>query len=119
LLSLEPLADRVVLDNTFSVTTLGDAASALDPKLGPLGNNGGPTFTQAPAGGSPAIGAGDPRLTGTDQVGKPRAIHGRVDVGAFEVQANALLDLAITGLPRVSRRARPGTVPRTSTRAMS
>nr|MBA3528021.1 hypothetical protein [Propionibacteriaceae bacterium] len=36
----------------------GGAAAVLDPELLPLADNGGPTFTQAPAPGSPAIDAG-------------------------------------------------------------
>jgi hypothetical protein len=78
---------------------VGTAASPLDPKLGPLQNNSGPTFTMIPANGSPAIAAGDPALAGNDQTGRARAIHGRVDVGAFEVPSNALVDVRITGLP--------------------
>ena len=62
-----------------------------DPLLGPLGNNGGPTFTQALWAGSPAINAGDPDFTSPpvfDQrgAGFPRVKGGRIDIGAFEVQ---------------------------------
>jgi len=64
--------------------------------LGPLQDNGGPTFTHALLVGSPAIDAGDPNfdpnsftppLT-TDQRGSgfPRVANGRIDIGAFEVQ---------------------------------
>jgi hypothetical protein len=54
-----------------------------DPRLEPLGDNGGPTPTMALAGGSPAIdfGAGCPA---TDQRGMPRS--GACDAGAFERQ---------------------------------
>ena len=79
---------------------VGTSASPIDPKLGTFQNNGGPTETLAPASGSPAIGAGDPALTGTDQIGNARAFDGRVDVGAFEVQAKALQTATITGLPQ-------------------
>lgn len=41
---------------------LGDQISA-DPMLGPLQNNGGPTFTHALLPGSPAIDTGDPNFT--------------------------------------------------------
>jgi hypothetical protein len=45
----------------FVATDLvGTAANPIDPKLGPLQNNGGPTQTMALLPGSPAIGAGDP-----------------------------------------------------------
>ena len=62
-----------------------------DPLLGPLQDNGGPTFTHAPLQGSPVIDAGDPNLTPPpdyDQRGTdfPRVFNGRVDIGAFEVQ---------------------------------
>jgi hypothetical protein len=68
-----------------------------DPKLGPLQDNGGPTFTHALLPGSPAIDKGK-NLTGsaTDQRGLPRTIDGLcianasggdgTDIGAFEVQ---------------------------------
>jgi hypothetical protein len=65
-----------------------------DPVLGPLQNNGGPTFTHALLPGSPAINAGDPSFTpppffdqrgpGFDRVG-----DGRIDIGSFEVQSGA------------------------------
>ena len=63
----------------------------VDPMLGPLQNNGGPTFTRALMTGSPAINAGDPNFTpppNYDQrgTGYPRVVNGRIDIGAFEVQ---------------------------------
>jgi hypothetical protein len=62
-----------------------------DPMLGPLQDNGGPTFTHALSQGSPAVDAGDPNFTPSpdyDQRGPGyvRIAHGRVDIGAFEVQ---------------------------------
>jgi hypothetical protein len=68
-----------------------------DPMLGPLQNNGGPTFTHGLLPGSPAIDMGK-NLTGsaTDQRGVPRTMDGPciadplggdgTDIGAFEVQ---------------------------------
>jgi hypothetical protein len=62
----------------------------VDPLLGPLQNNGGPTQTMALLPGSPAIDAGDntgaPRW---DQRGPgyPRIVNGIIDIGAFEVQS--------------------------------
>src|SRR5262249_43979370 len=53
-----------------------------DPRLGPLQDNGGPTFTHALLTGSPAIDAGDDSVLGpplnliTDQRGFPRPIDG-------------------------------------------
>ena len=62
-----------------------------DPMLGPLQDNGGPTFTHALLPGSPAIDAGDPKFSPPpyyDQRGPVflRLRNGRVDVGSFEVQ---------------------------------
>jgi hypothetical protein len=59
----------------------------VDPLLGALQNNGGPTQTMALLPGSPAIDAGD--NTGApmwDQRGPgfPRIEHGVIDIGAFE-----------------------------------
>ena len=63
-----------------------------DPMLGPLQNNGGPTFTHALLPGSPAIDTGDPNFTPPpfyDQRGPDflRVRNGRIDSGSFEVQA--------------------------------
>lgn len=70
-------------------TGSGDQTGA-DPKLGVLGDNGGPTPTLAPVSRlSPAINhGGDPGAT--DQRGAPRPVPGgaaNTDVGAYEVQA--------------------------------
>src|SRR5207253_11493070 len=62
-----------------------------DPLLGPLQDNGGPTFTHALLPGSPAIDSGDPKFTPPpffDQrgAGFDRVVNGRIDKGSFEVQ---------------------------------
>ncbi len=62
----------------------------VNPLLGPLQDNGGPTFTHALLPGSPATDAGDPDFIGPpdfDQRGEgfPRIVNG-LDIGAFEVQ---------------------------------
>src|SRR5262249_49689158 len=62
-----------------------------DPMLGPLQDNGGPTFTHELLTGSPAIDAGNPSFTPPpdyDQRGPgfPRVVGGRIDIGSFEVQ---------------------------------
>lgn len=56
----------------------------LDPKLGPLANNGGPTPTHALLADSPALskGAGCAK---TDQRGVPRTAGGTCDIGAYEL----------------------------------
>ena len=63
----------------------------LDPKLGPLQDNGGPTPTIALLPGSPAIGAGsDPLNLTSDQRGySPRVVGTAADIGAYEVGATA------------------------------
>jgi hypothetical protein len=65
----------------------------VDPLLGPLGDNGGPTESHLPLVGSPAIDGGNPAgclgpdgaALATDQRGRPRPV-GVCDVGAVEVQ---------------------------------
>ena len=62
-----------------------------DPMLGPLQNNGGPTFTHELLEGSPAIDAGDLKFSPPpyyDQRGPgfSRVRNDRIDVGSFEVQ---------------------------------
>src|SRR5438067_869325 len=76
---------------------IGTASSPIDPRLGPLQDNGGPTFTHALLNTSPAIdkGGGGTGIT-TDQRGRPRPVRydasipepaGRdgSDIGAFQV----------------------------------
>jgi hypothetical protein len=70
----------------------GSANAPLDPILGPLADNGGPTFTMALLHGSPALDAGSDALLQqpynlkTDQRGFPRRSGSHVDIGAFEFQ---------------------------------
>jgi uncharacterized repeat protein (TIGR01451 family) len=93
---------------------VGTSAAPLDPLLGPLADNGGPTQTQALLAGSPAIdksSAADDPNTGapitTDQRGLPRPVDDATianasggdgsDIGAFEVQTTAdLAELSLT-----------------------
>ena len=94
------------ISNSGTVTSLGynlssdDGAGVLtgpgdqiniNPLLGLLQNNGGPTFTHALLAGSPAIDGGDPNFTPPpffDQrgAGFDRVVNGRIDKGSFEVQ---------------------------------
>jgi hypothetical protein len=65
----------------------------LDPLLGPLQDNGGPTWTMALLPGSPARAAGDTTdAPSFDQRGPgfARVVQGAIDIGAFEVQASAV-----------------------------
>jgi hypothetical protein len=85
-------------DDTCHLNREGDI-NGLDPLLGPLSDNGGPTQTHAPLPGSPAIDAGNPHgcrdinrhLLKTDQRGYPRPNTedtGGCDMGAFERQSD-------------------------------
>jgi hypothetical protein len=123
LYSVETLVNTIVADgidgtiDSASHNLIGDSASSsgiqngvngnivgVNPLLGPLQNNGGPTMTHALLAGSPAIDAGDncvltangcgngnPALP-TDQRGFQRLVDGNsdgnavVDIGAFEIQ---------------------------------
>jgi hypothetical protein len=78
----------------------GPMSGVVDPMLGPLADNGGPTPTHALLPGSPAINAGDPAVVAGvngvplhDQRGAPftRVYGGRIDIGAFEVQPDGVL----------------------------
>jgi hypothetical protein len=55
--------------------------------IGPLADNGGPTWTHALLPGSPAIDAGDPAAcSATDQRGVTRPQGAQCDIGAYEMQ---------------------------------
>jgi hypothetical protein len=57
----------------------------VDPLLGPLEDNGGPTDTHSLLAGSPAISAGNlPSCTAVDQRGATRGSDGACDIGAYE-----------------------------------
>ena len=91
-----------------------DATGVVDPLLGPLADNGGPTLpdgskmlTHALLAGSPAINAGDlAAVAGEagvpefDQRGEPfgRVVGGRIDIGAFEYQTPTDLNLLVDTL---------------------
>jgi hypothetical protein len=67
---------------------LGTLANPINPLLGPLADNGGPTKTHLLLFGSPAIKAGISSLADgitADQRGFSRAASGAVDIGAVEV----------------------------------
>jgi hypothetical protein len=91
----------------------GTIAAPLDPKLGPLQNNGGPTATRALLTGSPAIDAGISGNLLSDQRGAarthdypsiPNASGGDgTDIGSFESGS------ITTRLANISTRARVGT----------
>jgi hypothetical protein len=81
----------------------GNIVSASNPLLGPLDNNGGPTWTHQLLNGSPAIDAGDNTgLPSADQRGYPRIADGngdgfsQADIGAVEDGYFALSTVAQT-----------------------
>jgi hypothetical protein len=64
---------------------LGTAAAPIDPMLGPLADNGGPTLTNALLPGSPAIDTGAPHAClPVDQRGVLRPQGAGCDIGAYE-----------------------------------
>jgi hypothetical protein len=66
--------------------TSGVVTVTSDPQLGPLQNNGGPTFTMLPGAGSPVLGVGNPDVApATDQRGVARPSGGPTDLGAVQV----------------------------------
>jgi hypothetical protein len=70
---------------------VGSADNPIDPLLGPLDDNGGPTLTHALLSGSPAIDAGNNAYASDwDQRGPgyPRIVNGIIDIGAFEYQGD-------------------------------
>jgi hypothetical protein len=79
------------LTNGVNGNQVGSASDPIDPQLGPLDFNGGPTLTHALLSGSPAIDAGNNAYaTDWDQRGPgyPRIVNGIIDIGAFEYQGN-------------------------------
>jgi hypothetical protein len=88
------------LVSSLGYNLIGDSSGAsgfvptdllnVDPLLGPLQDNGGPSQTMALLPGSPAVGAGNDALVpsgfATDERGAPREVFGNVDIGAFQAQ---------------------------------
>ena len=71
-------------DASCDFTNTGDQENT-DPLLGPLQDNGGPTFTHELLTGSPAIDTGtNTGCPATDQRGTTRPIGGTCDIGAYE-----------------------------------
>ena len=74
-------------DNSCAFTGAG-SLNNVDPMLGPLADNGGPTLTMALLPGSPAIDAGDDAAAPpTDQRGVARPVGAASDIGAYECSA--------------------------------
>jgi predicted outer membrane repeat protein len=85
-------------------TRAGNPTSPLDPLLGPLQNNGGPSVgapgstlileTAAPLTGSPAIGKAIPVTLTADERGFTLGANTTLDVGAFQTGAVAAASIA-------------------------
>jgi len=91
-----------LIQNPDNCALTGDTTSNLigiDPRLGLLTDNGGPTPTQALLAGSPAIDKGSPGQPGSggsncpavDQRGFPRPVGTACDIGAFESRGGLLV----------------------------
>jgi CSLREA domain-containing protein len=89
-----------LIENTFNAiinqtANPGTNITGVDPNLGPLANNGGPTQTHALQNGSPAIDKGNSFGLTSDQRGQPRPVDNPSvlnasdgsDIGAFEAAA--------------------------------
>jgi len=83
---------------------IGTPDILIDPLLGPLQDNGGPTMTHALLFGSPAFDQGSSFGLTTDQRGRPRPVDAiaippaeggdNSDIGAFEKQADHSLNIS-------------------------
>ena len=103
-----PVTANYSLIQTPGITSLVGAhnLTGIDPQLGPLASNGGPTKTHKPLLGSPVISVGDPSIPdppATDQRGFPRIVGPAIDLGAVEVERESvevptLSDLGLAAL---------------------
>ena len=108
------IGDGTGITNLVQLSTsnlIGTTAKPINPLLGPLANNGGPTQTMALLPGSPAINAGNTTLAvdangnqlTVDQrgAGHPRVIGPTVDIGAYEFALSGTFGTwtAIASLP--------------------
>lgn len=79
----------------FSALTVPVDTLASNPLLGPLANNGGPTWTHALGAGSPAIDAGNNVLALVEDqrgAGFDRVVGAAADIGAFEAVPMAQIE---------------------------
>ena len=126
--NVSPGGHSIVTDGEGTVTSFGYNVSSddgggylmgpgdqinIDPMVGPLQDNGGPTFTHQLLPGSPAIDAGNPNFVPPpdyDQRGPgyDRVRNSRLDIGSFEFQQ----PLRPTPTPR----SRPSPPPRPTPR---
>jgi hypothetical protein len=95
-------------DGTCNFTNVG-SLNNLDPKLGPLADNGGPTLTMALLAGSPAIDAANSvAFPSNDQRGIPRPSGAAPDIGAYEyAPLLTIRHAAVSGIEIILRDAAP------------
>ncbi len=102
--TLLPEAQTPDMDgNLIGLAIASGGGGVIDPRMGPLADNGGPTQTHELLTGSPALDGGDPTFDPsvftpplvTDQRGAnfDRVVSGRLDIGAYEAQASVAADL--------------------------
>ena len=97
-------SDHNIIGNTNGCTVSPGTGNMFNtnPLLGPLENNGGPTFTHALLASSPAIDSGNPagctgqdgNLLTTDQRGIARPQGAACDIGAYEFEP-VMIDVSI------------------------
>ncbi len=104
------LGHNLTSDSACFVATTGDLVNT-NPQLGPLQDNGGPSWTLMPLAGSPVVNAGsNVSCPSADQRGVARPIGSRCDIGAVEspytstlvgqtITFNALPDKLLTDPP--------------------
>jgi len=85
-------------DSTCALLGPGDRTN-VDPKLGRLADNGGPTLTHALLQDSPAINAGGQGCSDSDQRGTARPQGPACDMGAYEVVSEVATGSPPTILP--------------------
>ncbi len=104
---VESRGHNLVGDGCLCTTTgdlVGTVSEPIDPLLGELRDNGGPTLTHALLPGSPAIDAGNPAPPGTvgtacpatAQRGVARPQGPRCDIGAFELVPTGPKTITVT-----------------------
>jgi hypothetical protein len=96
--SLLGVADSGNFSLTGAGNLTGTLAAPLNPMLGPLADNGGPTKTHALLASSPALNAGNnfaALLTDQRGAGYLRVVGPAADIGAFEVQAPRIASVIV------------------------
>jgi uncharacterized repeat protein (TIGR01451 family) len=91
-----PTSDHNLSSDTSCNFNDPGSKTGVDPQLGALADNGGPTDTRALAASSPAIDAGtNTGCPATDQRGVTRPQGSSCDIGAFERVPDPRADLAV------------------------